>query len=109
MRAELDNLVATAQAAIRLTQRIVTALDDYTQGEAEAKWESVLRKDTQLSVNFQTGTMTLHVADEPLFTCPAVELYAEILAALADDVAAEHDFRESTGLARGAGSPARMP
>jgi hypothetical protein len=77
-----------AQAPTRITKRIVSALDDYPQDEAEAKWAAVLRKDTQLTVDFQAGTMTLYVAGTPLFTCPAAELYgpnyAEVLAALVD-------------------------
>jgi hypothetical protein len=75
MRTELDSLVATAQASIRVTERILVALADYPQGEAEATWEAVLRGDTQLTVDFEAGTMTLHVAGKPLFTCPATDHY----------------------------------
>jgi hypothetical protein len=95
MRTELDSLVATAQASVRLTERVVAALEHYSQAEAEAKWEAVLRNDTALSVNFDAGTMTLHVSEEPLFTCPATEIYgpefAEVLATLAEAQLSEHD------------------
>jgi hypothetical protein len=84
-----------AQAATRLTERIVKALDDYPEEVAEAKWGAVLRKDTQLTVNPSAGTMTLHVSGEPLFTCPAQDLYgpdwAEVLATLAEAALPEHD------------------
>lgn len=84
-----------AKAATRLTERIVAALDDYPQDEAEALWAAVLRKDTQLSIDFVTGMVTLHVAGEVLFTCPARDIYgpdyAEVLATLAEAELPEQD------------------